>query len=84
MIITTITITGFHSGDTDATEKQQRTWEETIPSQMAQAEIPLLQKRSSLGIPSRLAVAPVAMIMLLVFTCPNTDSFRSPQSPLWL
>ena len=39
------------------------------PSQMAQAEMPLLQNTSSLGMPSRFAKAPVATITLFVRTC---------------
>lgn len=38
------------------------------PSQMAQAEMPLLQKVCSLGMPSRRAVAPVAMMTLCACT----------------
>jgi hypothetical protein len=38
------------------------------PSQIAQAEIPRLQNSFSEGMPRRLAVAPVAMMMALVFT----------------
>ena len=38
------------------------------PSQMAQAEMPALQNTSSLGMPSRLASAPVATMTLFVRT----------------
>ena len=43
------------------------------PSQIAHALMPLLQNFSSLGMPSRFAVAPVAMMMLCACTYTNTD-----------
>jgi hypothetical protein len=52
-----------------------------LPSQIAQAEMPLLQNCSSLGIPSRFAVAPVAMITLCAFTCGRGHPASSQQPP---
>ena len=48
----------------------------SIPSHMAQAEMPLFQYSSSLGRPSLFAVAPVAKITELVFTWNSEAALR--------
>ena len=57
----------MHAGPPQVHALLRKMW--LAPSQMAQAEMPLLQNTSSLGMPSRLASAPVATINPFVRTC---------------